>query len=84
MYRAATPAFPNHPSPVRRRLGPLDGKLSALERQSLELTYWRGLDQTEIAESLGTSAATIRDCIRSGLQRLSLYVHDARGDSLAQ
>lgn len=44
--------------------------LPADQREPLELAYWEGLSQTEIAERLQQPLGTIKTRMRSGLQKL--------------
>ena len=51
-------------------LGPFDEK----ERQVLELAFYDGLSQTEIAARLGVDVAQVRTWTRQGLERLQAAV----------
>jgi RNA polymerase sigma-70 factor (ECF subfamily) len=52
---------------VHRAMETLPGS----ERAVLELAYWRGLSQSEIATQLGIPLGTVKTRTRSGLSRLS-------------
>jgi RNA polymerase sigma-70 factor (ECF subfamily) len=53
--------------------------LPAQERSLVELAYWGGMSQTEIAEYVGLPLGTVKTRTRSALRRLA----DDLGDDLA-
>jgi RNA polymerase sigma-70 factor (ECF subfamily) len=53
--------------------------LPANERRALEMAYYRGLSQSEIAEELGTPLGTVKSWCRRGLQSLQTALSDLAG-----
>jgi RNA polymerase sigma-70 factor (ECF subfamily) len=53
-----------------RRLRKAMEKLSANQRNAIELAYFEGLSQTEIAERMGQPLGTVKTWVRSALKHL--------------
>ena len=55
---------------ANHRVGALGRLLSEQQRETIELAYFEGMTQTEIAERMGQPLGTIKTRIRSGLHKL--------------
>jgi RNA polymerase sigma-70 factor (ECF subfamily) len=67
------PPDPSHDSVVAqlaRRVREALAQLGAPQRQVLEIAYFEGLSQSEIAERVGAPLGTVKSWTRQGLQKL--------------
>jgi RNA polymerase sigma-70 factor (ECF subfamily) len=53
-------------------------QIPAAEREVLELSYFEGLSQSEIAQRLDIPLGTVKSRSRQGLQKLRPFLHDHR------
>jgi RNA polymerase sigma factor (sigma-70 family) len=88
LHRHAGPDEPPHPSAedaaeLRRRRRQVQhalARLPAIERQALELAYYGGLSQSQIARHLGQPLGTIKARTFKGLRRLRELLGPDRDD----
>lgn len=65
----------------RRRVGAALESLPVEQRQTLELAYFEGLSQVQIAARLGDPLGTVKTRVRLGLSRLAVLLSDMGGGS---
>ena len=65
------PAQQAEDSDVSWRVHRALGELQPREREVIELAYWSGMSQSEVAEYLGLPLGTVKTRTRSGLARLA-------------
>lgn len=68
------PSLPDAVSAARQEAGRVQAALAALppeQRVALELAYWEGLSQTEIAERTGQPLGTVKTRVRLALLKLA-------------
>lgn len=61
---------------LRDKLNDALGKLPAEQRQAVELAYFEGMTQTEIAARTGSPLGTVKTRVRSAMQSLKQILND--------
>lgn len=82
----ATPVDASHAAEVLEKRRHIDEALSGLareQRQAIELAYFEGLTQSQIAERLGVPLGTIKTRIRTGMRKLRDVLGPLYADELA-
>ncbi len=69
-------------SEVRLTVGGALDELSDVQKQALELAYFEGLTQSEIAERIDVPVGTVKTRIRDGLARLRAVLKTKSGETL--
>lgn len=63
-----------------QRMRTLVAALPAEQRRCLELAYWGGLTQSEIAASTGTPLGTVKSRVRLGMEKLRASLGPVQGE----